>query len=139
MKIKNLVPDHQATLTNCESEPIHIPGSIQPYGLLLAVKMVDYSIAFASKNCETYFQLPLNEIIGKSLHHFFDAAEINDFTAQYKFDGSEMERPFVFSLQDKLHSTSAYKSGDIIVLEMEPFAEEHTQLPDLYIQTKRFA
>ncbi len=139
MKIKNLVPDHQVTITNCESEPIHIPGSIQPFGLLLAVKMVDYSIAFASKNCETYFQLPLNDIIGKSLYKFFDAAEINAFTAQYKFDSSEMERPFVFSLQDKLYSTSAHKSGDTVVLEMEPFAEEHTQLPDLYIQTKRFA
>jgi two-component system, chemotaxis family, sensor kinase Cph1 len=139
MKIKNLVPDHQATLTNCESEPIHIPGSIQPYGFLLAVKMVDYSIAFASKNCETYFQLPLNEIIGKSLHLFFDAAEINAFTAQYKLDGGEMERPFVFSLHGALYSTTAHKSGEAVVLEMEPFAEEHTQLPDLYIQTKRFA
>ena len=24
-------------LTNCEDEPIHIPGAIQPHGLLLAV------------------------------------------------------------------------------------------------------
>ena len=139
MKIKNLVPDHQVTITNCESEPIHIPGSIQPYGLLVAVKMVDYTIAFASKNCETYFQLPLNEIIGKSLHQFFDKAEINAFTSQYKLDGSEMERPFIFSLNGKLYSTSAHKSADTVVLEMEPFTEEHMQLPDLYIQTKRFA
>jgi two-component system, chemotaxis family, sensor kinase Cph1 len=138
MKIKNLVPDHEVTLTNCESEPIHIPGSIQPYGFLLAIKMVDYSIAFASKNCETYFQLPLNEIIGKSLHLFFDKADINSFTTQYKLDGSEMERPFVFSLHGKLYSTSAYKSGDTVVLEMEPFAEEYNYLPELYIQIKRF-
>lgn len=139
MKIKNLVPDQQVMITNCESEPIHIPGSIQPFGFLLAVKMVDYSIAFASKNCEAYFQVPLNEIIGKNLHLFFDAEEIKAFTSQYKFDGSEMERPFVFSLNGKLYSTSAHKSSDTIVLEMEPFAEEHAQLPDLYIQTKRFA
>jgi two-component system, chemotaxis family, sensor kinase Cph1 len=139
MKIKNLVPDHQVTLTNCESEPIHIPGSIQPHGFLLAVKMVDYSIAFASKNCETYFKLPLNEIIGKDLNLFFDDEEINAFTAQYKEDGSEMERPFVFSLDGKLYNTSAHKSGETIVLEMEPFTEEHNYLPELYIQTKRFA
>lgn len=138
MKIKNLVPDHQATITNCESEPIHIPGSIQPYGFLFAVKMVDYSIAFASKNCEVYFQLPLSEIIGKSLHLFFDAAEINAFTAQYKLDGNDMERPFIFSLHGKLYSTSAHKSGDTVVLEMEPFTEEYNYLPELYIQIKRF-
>lgn len=139
MKIKNIVPDHEVTLTNCESEPIHIPGSIQPHGFLLAVKMVDYSIAFASKNCETYFQLPLNEILGKNLNLFFDKEEINTFTAQYKSDGSEMDRPFVFSLHGKLYSTSAHKSADTVVLEMEPFAEEHSYLPELYIQTKRFA
>ncbi len=138
MKIKNLVPDHQATITNCESEPIHIPGSIQPYGFLFAVKMVDYSIAFASKNCEVYFQLPLSEIIGKSLYLFFDAAEINAFTAQYKLDGNDMERPFIFSLHGKLYSTSAHKSGDTVVLEMEPFTEEYNYLPELYIQIKRF-
>jgi two-component system, chemotaxis family, sensor kinase Cph1 len=139
MKIKNLVPDHEATLINCESEPIHIPGSIQPYGFLLAVKMVDYSIAFASKNCETYFKLPLNEIIGKGLNLFFNKEEIDTFTAQYKMDGSDMERPFVFSLDGKLYNTSAHKSGETIVLEMEPFMEEHNYLPELYIQTKRFA
>ena len=139
MKIRNLIPDHEVTITNCESEPIHIPGSIQPHGFLLAVKMVDYSIAFASKNCEIYFQLPLNEIIGKSLHQFFDKEEINVFTAQYKVNDSSMERPFVFTLQGKIYSTSAHKSGETVVLEMEPFTEEHNYLPELYIQTKRFA
>ncbi len=139
MKIKNLVSDHEVTITNCESEPIHIPGSIQPHGFLLAVKMLDYSIAFASKNCETYFQFSLNEILGKNLNQFFDQKEINTFTAQFKFDGSEMDRPFVFSLHGKLYSTSAHKSGDTVVLEMEPFVEDHSYLPELYIQTKRFA
>jgi two-component system, chemotaxis family, sensor kinase Cph1 len=139
MKIRNLVPDHEVTLTNCESEPIHIPGSIQPYGFLLAIKIVDYSIAFASKNCEIYFKLPLNEIIGKSLNIFLDSGEINAFIAQYKVDGSDMERPFVFSLHGKLYNTSAHKSGETVVLEMEPFTEEHNYLPELYIQTKRFA
>jgi two-component system, chemotaxis family, sensor kinase Cph1 len=138
MKIKNLVPDHEVTLINCQSEPIHIPGSIQPYGFLIAVKMADYSIAFASKNCETYFKLPLSEIIGKSLHLFFDKEDINTFTAQCKLDGSEMERPFVFSLHGKLYSTSAHKSADMVVLEMEPFEEEYNYLPELYIQIKRF-
>lgn len=139
MKIRNLIPDHEVTITNCESEPIHIPGSIQPHGFLLAVKMVDYSIAFASKNCEIYFQLPLNEIIGKSLHQFFDKKEINVFTTQYNVDDSGMERPFVFTLQGKIYSTSAHKSGETVVLEMEPFTEEHNYLPELYIQTRRFA
>ena len=32
-----LDPETPVDLTNCEREPIHIPGAIQPHGLLLAL------------------------------------------------------------------------------------------------------
>lgn len=31
----------QVDLTNCEQEPIHLPGSIQPHGVLLVLKEAD--------------------------------------------------------------------------------------------------
>ena len=34
----------QADLTTCDREPIHIPGSIQPHGVLLVVDREDFSI-----------------------------------------------------------------------------------------------
>lgn len=34
----------QADLTTCDREPIHIPGSIQPHGILLVVNRDDFSI-----------------------------------------------------------------------------------------------
>jgi two-component system, chemotaxis family, sensor kinase Cph1 len=139
MNIKSLVNNEVVNITNCESEPIHVPGSIQPHGFLLAVKSGDDKISYASKNCEAYFHLPLNEILGKPLHLFFDEKEIMAFTGYYKSADNEMGRPFVFSLQGKLYNTIAYQSGENIVLELESFTEEYTQLPDLYIQTKRFA
>jgi two-component system, chemotaxis family, sensor kinase Cph1 len=139
MNIKSIVNNAAVTITNCESEPIHIPGSIQPHGFLLAVKSGDDKINYAGKNCETYFQLPLTEILGKSLNTFFNKEEITAFTAYYQSAGNEMVRPFVFSLRGKLYNTVAYQSGENIILEMEPFTEEEAQLPDLYIQTKRFA
>ena len=36
-------------LTNCDREPIHIPGLIQPFGFLLAVT-ADWLVARASAN-----------------------------------------------------------------------------------------
>ena len=31
-------PVEPITLANCESEPIHIPGAIQPHGVLIATR-----------------------------------------------------------------------------------------------------
>ena len=44
------VTDGPIGLTNCEKEPIHIPGYIQPHGVLLAINPIDdYRIAQCPK------------------------------------------------------------------------------------------
>ncbi|WP_395396407.1 HWE histidine kinase domain-containing protein (plasmid) [Novosphingobium sp. BL-8A] len=43
-------------LTNCDREPIQIPGSIQPHGAMLVVSPLDYRVLFASANA--------NELLG---------------------------------------------------------------------------
>lgn len=46
-----LVPDNEPVdLTNCDREPIHIPGSIQPHGAMLVVSPGDFSVLHASAN-----------------------------------------------------------------------------------------
>src|ERR671911_626284 len=44
-------------LTACEREPIHIPGSIQPHGVLLAVRLSDRAVTYASANAAEAFGL----------------------------------------------------------------------------------
>lgn len=46
------------TLANCDSEPIHIPGAIQPLGALLAFDS-DGILQFASENAPTVLGAPL--------------------------------------------------------------------------------
>lgn len=55
------VPD----LTQCEREPIHIPGSIQPHGVLLAVGTADGRLTQASANAGELFGLPLDQLLGQ--------------------------------------------------------------------------
>jgi two-component system, chemotaxis family, sensor kinase Cph1 len=49
MKIKDIVNRDIVNLSNCDQEPIHIPGSIQPFGFLLAFGD-DLNIEFCSGN-----------------------------------------------------------------------------------------
>ena len=44
-------------LTACDREPIHIPGSIQPHGILLAIRLSDRTLAYASANIADTFRL----------------------------------------------------------------------------------
>ena len=55
----------EADLSNCEREQIHLAGSIQPHGALLAVSEPDLVIIQASANAGSF--LNLDEVIGHRL------------------------------------------------------------------------
>lgn len=46
-------------LTECDREPIHIPGAIQPHGYLFVVSETDLRIASVSANVEDLLRQPL--------------------------------------------------------------------------------
>jgi light-regulated signal transduction histidine kinase (bacteriophytochrome) len=50
-------------LTTCEREPIHIPGAIQPHGLLLALD-AEHRVVTASRNCAAMLGRPAHDLIG---------------------------------------------------------------------------
>ena len=53
-------------LTNCEREPIHILGNIQPFGFLVAVG-TDWLIARVSANVEQFTGKTADELLGQPL------------------------------------------------------------------------
>ena len=55
------------TLTNCDREPIHIPGSIQPYGFLLCLDAAGQRIVQASANTAQHIGIAAEELLGQGL------------------------------------------------------------------------
>jgi chemotaxis family two-component system sensor kinase Cph1 len=51
----------------CDVEPIHIPGAIQPHGVLLALDPRSLTILQISANCADYFGKEPQELLGRSL------------------------------------------------------------------------
>ncbi len=74
----------EATLKNCDREPIHIPGSIQPHGLLFVLKEPDLTILQISANTKELLsispdkalQLNLREILTKESMAFFSVENL---------------------------------------------------------------
>lgn len=62
--------------TNCDHEPIHIPGSVQPHGVLLACSADDWIITHASANAADVFRKKPDRLIGADLRDIVGAATI---------------------------------------------------------------
>jgi two-component system, chemotaxis family, sensor kinase Cph1 len=60
-------PDIGLDITNCDREPIHIPGAIQPHGVLLALQEPDLIITQASENASDLFDVKMSTVLGRPL------------------------------------------------------------------------
>lgn len=69
-------PYDGVTLTNCDREPIHIPGSIQPHGLLLVLAEPDFEIEAISANAEAILGLPAPALLGQPLATLINESQL---------------------------------------------------------------
>lgn len=60
----NIIP---ADLNSCDREPIHIIGSIQPHGALLAACAETWQVTYASLNIDNFIGLTASEVLGRDL------------------------------------------------------------------------
>jgi chemotaxis family two-component system sensor kinase Cph1 len=54
-------------LTNCDKEPIHIPGKVQSHGFLIAADKQSLNITYSSENIEDFISGTATALLGKSL------------------------------------------------------------------------
>lgn len=123
--------DEPIDLTNCEKEPIHIPGLIQPHGALFAAANDGArTIVQCSSNTDRLLGMPAEELLGRPLSSVLGEsllARIDDSLA----------RPAGY---DKLHYMDAkisvpggqtdmfaiyHVSEDLLIVELEPASEDN--------------
>ena len=61
-------------LSNCDREPIHIPGAIQPHGALLACRGDAFTIVHASENCAAIIGRDASTLLGEPMAEILDGA-----------------------------------------------------------------
>ncbi|MEZ0446270.1 SpoIIE family protein phosphatase [Cellulomonas sp. ICMP 17802] len=62
-----LAHDEPVDLDNCAREPIHVPGSIQPRGVLLAVTEPDLVVRHTSDNVGAVLGHAVDQVLGRTL------------------------------------------------------------------------
>lgn len=131
-------------LTACEREPIHIPGSIQPHGLLLAVTLSDRTLAYASANLAEIFGLDPADALGRPFEQVLPRLSA-EFAAQLDDPPSAGSTRFVRTIlvrtaqEERFFETAVSRSGDCTILELEePPAGSVSSIDALYPVLRRF-
>lgn len=115
-------------LSNCDREPIHILGAIQPFGFLLALSN-DWHVMRASANVTEFIGRPASALLGQSLSNVFTVDAIHNIRNRLMhLQGSDaVERLFGQSLFDdgvRLFDLVLHYVGGQLVIESEPAQPE---------------
>lgn len=112
-----------ATLDSCESEPIHVPGAIQPHGLLLAVD-VDERIVVASRNTEEMLGLAFADVQGQVLADVVGDEAVAAVRQAVADDDRAVVRRVAVPTGGRLAigpvDLVTHRSGERVVVELEP-------------------
>jgi chemotaxis family two-component system sensor kinase Cph1 len=115
----------EVDLTNCDREPIHIPGSIQPHGLLLVLKEPELTILQASNNTFDFLGINTSHLINKNLDTLLDDYHINSIKESLFDENLQAKNPIKLVLKSPdqrnyLFDGIIHRSNGVLVLELEP-------------------
>ncbi|MDQ4142034.1 MAG: GAF domain-containing protein, partial [Bacteroidota bacterium] len=111
-------------LSNCDNEPIHIIGRIQPHGFLLVINKASHTVEQVSDNISSFIGLIPEYVINSSLKTLLTTEEYCSVASL--LDQEQFVNPQLISWQEQLFFSFFHLSGDKIILE----CERYTNQPD---------
>ena len=117
-------------LTNCDKEPIHIPGKIQSHGFLIAVDQQTLTIQFVSENSKNFFTVEAQELLGRPFSQFenltglaIEGQMLQLLKLGKVHQSFETINPYPIKIKDKDYYLVISISGDHYLLEFEPITQ----------------
>lgn len=131
-------------LSACDREPIHSPGSIQPYGVLFALSQADMTLTHVTANTASVFGIDPASILGKPFREALPEIAIaleSELAASVPAGTSRFIRTIVLKTVKGEIAFDAVlsRSGDRAILELEAAVEDAVSSIDaLYPALRRF-
>src|SRR3569832_1599445 len=120
-----IAADREVDLTNCDREPIHQLGEIQPIGFLIVLTS-DWMISNVSRNVGEILEIS-GDLIGRPASEILTKAAIHALRNRLALlrGKDALERVFRMDLQGngKAFDVALHMSGSRIILEGEPSTE----------------
>lgn len=125
MNNSHLLSSPAVDLTNCDKEPIHIPGLIQPHGLLFALTEPDLTIVQVSSNTFEFLGIESQQLLNKNLSTLLNSANIEIIQKHLGEKDIRAKNPIKLSIHLEENRTHLFdgilhRSNGILILELEP-------------------
>lgn len=135
----NWSPPGVYDLSNCATEPIHVPGSIQPHGILLGIEEPSLTIRIASRSAIPWLGKDLDSIVGSSLAGHLTDQSVGTLLGAMALVDPVARGPFRLQLRsEQMFDALVHRSDGLVVLELEPAsgaAEQFVELPQFLTRT----
>lgn len=89
----------QKALETCDKEPIHIPGSIQPFGCLIAFDRESYEVKAISANSKDFIGEPPEACLDKSIEALFSPQLLHTLANKLAYSTIDARREFVGTIK----------------------------------------
>lgn len=131
--IKSIQLQTDVDLDNCDQEPIHIPGSIQPHGVLLGLKIQDLSVMYCSANINELTGFTPESVLGKEIASLLHEDDLGIFHNYHESWNPDLVDPLKIKFGTGFFYGLIHKSDDTLIIELEPEStHEQYSLADFY-------
>ncbi len=113
-------PAAPVDLTTCDAEPIHIPGSIQPHGVLLAVTEPDLRVIQTSSNTLEHVGIAPGDVLGASLIDLLDEAGLAAVRHAAVDTSVRRAGALPITLRGRAFDGILHRVHGLLILELEP-------------------
>jgi light-regulated signal transduction histidine kinase (bacteriophytochrome) len=126
--------DFAVDITNCDREPIHVPGGIQPFGFLIALT-ADWLVSRVSANSAEFIGLAPDDLLGKPISAFLTADAVHALRNRVTLlrGADAVERLFSIHLVEggPAFDIAVHFSGSLVVIEAEPAAADEMEVASM--------
>lgn len=124
-------------LTNCDREPIHIPGKVQHHGFLVGFDADSRVVTYCSENVSTFTNAEAKQLIGKDIRSFLQLLGPFNSNIDYmpvleygSYNNFNNINPVSINISGTAYNLIVHRSVNTIILEFEtahPDIEKHLQ------------
>ncbi len=115
--------DFKVNLSNCDSEPIHLIGRIQPHGFLMILNADTFVVEQVSSNINSYLPVSLpEELLDTHLPSLINSNN-EDFATRILSKTGNDNTPGVLMLYGLSFFEFCYESKGKLILECEPYSD----------------
>lgn len=123
-------PNFSVDLSNCDREPIHVLGTVQPFGFLISLT-ADWLVSRVSANSAQFIGLTPDDMLGKPIAALLDGEAIHALRNRITLlrGPDSVERLFSMPLiaGGPPFDVAVHFSGQLVVVEAEPASHDEME------------